>query len=214
MSKRGHRNRALGLAAVMAVAATAFVGIASASAAEFRAEAEEARVHATNTGNHVFTAGLIGNISCTEATFSGELIPVPSPTLDVLAEYNNCTFLGVPGVKVNMNGCKYHFQQPTGSGPYTGKVDVVCPAGKVITFGTATCTVTVPGQTNLSEVKYTNLATSPKTVKVEANVSGITYTATGVCNGFPGEHSDGVYKGTADATAETEGEEIVGAWVE
>jgi hypothetical protein len=215
MSYRAFGGTRRFLAAFTLVAALAFLGAASASAAEFRAGAEEAQVKATNSGNHVFTAGLVGNISCTEATFTGELVPTPAKTLDVLAAYNNCTFLGVSGVKVTMNGCKYHFQQPEGSGPFTGKVDIVnCTEGKPITFGTASCTVTVPEQSNLSQVKYTNQATSPKTVKVESNVTGITYTATGVCNGFPGTHSDGVYTGTAIAKAFNEAGEQVDAFIE
>jgi hypothetical protein len=227
MSYRAHRSRTLGLAAIAALAAMAFVGVASASAepAEFwAAEAEEARVHATNEDNHIFTAGLVGNISCTEATFDGTWEVVPSPTITVQPSYNDCTFLTVPNVKVNMNGCEYHFDQPqrvnTGShnGPFTGTVDVVCPAGKVITFGTATCTVTVPSQSNLSEVTYTNLPAEPpltpfKKVTVESHVTGITYTATGICNGVPGTRSDGEYEGSALAHAENELEEEVDAWV-
>lgn len=194
----------------------AFVGVASASAAEFRAGSNPAKVTATNTNNHVFTAGLVGNISCEKATFTGELVATPAKTLDVTPEYTKCTFLSVPGVEVKMNGCKYHFQQPEGEkpGPFTGKVDVICPAGKTITFGTATCSVSVPEQKNLSKVKYTNEATSPKTVKVESEVTGITYTATGACNGFPGTHNDGVYKGTAIAKAEDEFGTQVNAFIE
>jgi hypothetical protein len=193
----------------------AFVGVASASAAEFRAGSNPAKVTATNTNNHVFTAGLIGNISCEKATFTGELVATPAKTLDVTPEYTKCTFLGVSGVEVKMNGCKYHFQQPEGAGPFTGKVDVICPAGKTITFGTATCSVSVPEQKNLSKVKYTNQGTSPtRTVNVESEVTGITYTATGACNGFPGTHSDGVYKGAATAKAEDEFGAQVDAFIE
>lgn len=215
MSYRGHSSKTLCLAALAAVAAMAFVGVASASAAEFRAGSNPAKVTATNTNNHVFTAGLIGNISCEKATFTGELVATPAKTLDVTPEYTKCTFLGVSGVEVKMNGCKYHFQQPEGAGPFTGKVDVICPAGKTITFGTATCSVSVPEQKNLSKVKYTNQGTSPtRTVNVESEVTGITYTATGACNGFPGTHSDGVYKGAATAKAEDEFGAQVDAFIE
>jgi hypothetical protein len=215
MSYRGHSGKTLCVAAIAAVAAMAFVGVASASAVEFRANAEEARVHGTNTGNHVFTAGLVGNISCEEATFTGELVPVPAKTLTITPEYKKCTFLGVANVVVNMNGCDYVFKQPEGAGPYTGKVDVVCPTGKKITFGTATCTVTVPAQSNLSSVEYINKqAKEPWFVEVVANVTGIEYTAEGACNGFPGTRKDGVYKGAADAKAfDAFGTQING-WVE
>jgi hypothetical protein len=215
MSYRGHSGKTLCLAAITAVAAMAFVGVASASAAEFRAGSNPAKVTAANTNNHVFTAGLVGNISCEKATFTGELVATPAKTLDVTPAYSKCTFLGVAGVEVKTNGCKYHFQQPEGAGPFTGKVDVVCPAGKTITFGTATCTVTVPPQTNLSKVEYINKkASEPWFVEVVANVTGIEYTATGACNGFPGTRKDGVYKGAASAKAFDEFGTQVNGWVE
>jgi hypothetical protein len=215
MSYRGHSGKTLCVAVVAAVAAMAFVGVASASAAEFRANASEAKVVATNTGNHVFTAGLIGNISCEEATFTGTLVPVPAKTLEVEPNYKKCTFLGVTGVEVHTNGCKYLFQQPEGTGPYSGKVNVVCPGTNKITFGTASCTITVGSQSNLSKIEYVNKkATEPWFVEVIANVTGIKYTATGTCNNLPGEHSDGVYKGTADAKAFDALENQVNAWVE
>jgi hypothetical protein len=215
MSYRGHSGKTLCVAAIAAVAAMAFIGVASASAAEFHAGSNPARVKATNTNNHVFTAGLIGNISCESATFTGGFVAVPAKTLEVTPAYSKCTFLGVSNVEVKTNGCKYVFKQPEGSGPFTGKVDVVCPEGKTITFGTATCTVTVPGQTGLSKVEYVNTKTTePWDVDVTANVTGIEYTATGACNGFPGTHKDGVYKGAATAIAENEAEEIVNAWIE
>ena len=216
MSNRKHSIRMLGLALV-AVFAMSAVAASAASAAKFNHEAGAgvtARVTATNEGAHEFTAGVVGTISCKKATFTGtEFLLSGQATVTVSPAYSECTFLGVSGVVVNMNGCTYKFNEPQGSAsPFTGTVTVLCPAGKKITFSAAECTVEVGEQGPLSTLTYTNLAGPPKAVKVVANVSGITYTASGV--GCPlGEKNDGTYKGTAIAKAETKTGVIVGAFI-
>jgi hypothetical protein len=206
--------RHLGSAALV-VLALAAIGAGSASAAQFRHEAiENAKVKATNTNNHVFTAGPIGSITCTSATFTGvAYLPSPQKTLEVEPAYSGCSFLGVVGtVKVNTEGCKYKFNEPTGSGPFTGTVDVVCPEGKKINFEAEGCKIEVGSQTGLKTVSYKNLASS---VEVTANVTGITYKAGLTCIGATGEHSDGTYSGTANATAEDQlTKETVRAYIE
>src|ERR1041384_5153370 len=130
------KSKALGLtfAAMLAIAFSA----SAASAAEFHHEGEEnARVIASNAGEgaHVFTAGLIGSISCNTATFTGtEYVSSPQPTVTVSPSYTGCTFLGISNEKVNMEGCTYRFNTPTGSGPFSGSVTILCPAGKKINF--------------------------------------------------------------------------------
>jgi hypothetical protein len=113
-----------------------------------------------------------------------------------------------------MEGCTYRFNTPTGSGPFTGSVTILCPAGKKINFTAEGCRVEV-GEQTVSSVSHTNLATSPKSVTVKSNVTGITYTGGLLCPGATGTHSDGTYSGSAIAKAETqETEEVVGAFVE
>jgi hypothetical protein len=208
--------KTLGLTLVAMFAMSA-LSASAASAAEFRHEGgEDAKVIASNAGEgaHVFTAGLIGQISCSTATFTGtEFLPSPQATITVSPSYSGCTFLGVANVKVNMEGCEYRFNTPSGSGPFTGTVDVICPEGKKINFTASGCTVEVGSQT-LSSVSYTNLATSPKSVRVTSNVTKITYTGSALCPGATGTHSNGTYSGSAISKAETELGEVVGAYVE
>src|SRR3954453_8509429 len=162
-----HRAKALCLALVAVVAMTALAA-AAASAAEFNAAESPAKVNATNEGNHVFTAGIVGNISCKTATFTGmEFKVVPTTNVSVTPVYTECTFLGVP-TTVHTNECEYKFTQPSGTGPYTGNVDVVCPEGKKIEFEALGCRVKVGAQTGLGTVTYTNQING--TVKVAANV--------------------------------------------
>jgi len=209
--------KAIGLTLVAAVAMTA-LSASAASAAEFRHQGEEnSKVIANNVGegNHVFTAGLIGSISCSTATFTGtEYLPSPQATITVIPAYSGCTFLGVANVKVNMEGCEYRFNTPTGTGPFTGSVTILCPVGKKINFEASGCKVEV-GEQTVSSVSFTNLATSPKSVTVKSNVTGITYTGSALCPGATGTHSDGTYSGSAISKAETkETKEIVGAFLE
>lgn len=202
----------------LSVFALSAVSASGSWAATFQATAYPAKVIAKNTNNHVFTAGLVGSISCTEATFTGkEFLKGPVSVLTVIPVYKKCTFLTVE-TTVNMNGCVYEFLEPEGTAPtFKGKVNVVCPTGKVITFSAGACTVEVPGTATenheLSSVTYTNKETSPKTVEVVANVTGITYISSLGCNGTPGKHSDGVYEGTATASAVNELGGTVGAFI-
>lgn len=204
--------KVLGLAAV-AVLATTAVMASAASAAEFHHTGEEnARTMASNAGQgaHVFTAGLIGSISCNTATFTGtKYLPSASPTVEVAPAYSGCTFLGISNVEVKMEGCTYEFyiEGP----PFKGKVVIKCPEGKKINFTASGCKVEV-GPQSVNSVSYTNLEN--ETVKVASSVTGITYTGSLACPGATGTHSDGTYTGSAIATAETEFGETVGAFVE
>ena len=209
--------KTLGLTLVAMFAMTA-LSASAASAAEFHHEGEEdARVIASNAGegNHVFTAGLIGSISCSTATFTGtSYVTSPQPTVTVTPVYGGCTFLGAKEVKVNTEGCTYRFNTPTGAAsPFTGSVTILCPAGKKINFTAEGCTVEV-GEQTVSSVSYTNLATSPKSVTVKSNVTGITYTGGLLCPGATGTHSNGTYAGSAISKAETTLGEVVGAFVQ
>lgn len=210
--------KALGLTLV-AVFAMSALSASAASAAEFRHEGgEDAKVTASNAGegHHVFTAGLIGNITCTTATFTGtSFVTSPQATITVSPTYSGCTFLGISNVKVNMEGCTYRFNTPAseGAGTFTGSVTILCPAGKKINFEASGCKVEV-GEQTVSSVTYTNLAGPPKAVTVKSNVTGITYTGSALCPGAQGTHSDGTYTGAAISRAENTAEEIVGAFLE
>jgi hypothetical protein len=209
-----NRNlKVLGLT-LLAVFATAAVMASAASAAEFHHTGEEnARTMASNAGQgaHVFTAGLIGSISCNTATFTGtKFLSSTSPTVEVSPSYSGCTFLGISNVEVKMEGCTYEFYAEGAAPSYAGKVVIKCPEGKKINFTASGCRVEVGPQT-VNSVSYTNLEN--ETVKVTSNVTGITYTGSLTCPGATGTHSDGTYSGVAIARAETAFGETVGAFV-
>lgn len=183
----------------MAVAASA------ASAAEFHIEGTTGpfTIEADQVAeeNHVFTIESGLQTKCKTAHFVGTQAGTSAKTLTVHPTYSNCTAFGLSAT-INTQSCNYEFLEPTGTGPFTGKVNIVnCSTPITITAGT--CEVTVGGQGPLSEVTYTNEATSPKTVNVGANVSGIKYTK--VKDGFlcplngTGTKEEGTYTGNTIA---------------
>jgi hypothetical protein len=58
-----------------------------------------------------------------------------------------------------MNGCLYVVHATAGSGPYTGVTALSCPAGKGMetrATGSTTCTATIPPQSELGPIDFTN----------------------------------------------------------
>jgi len=196
----------IGLAGMAMLAMTAMA--ASAQAVEFHAASAPVTITGEQEEPHVFTANA-GAISCNNANFHGEQEVTTSETLTITATYGNCTFLGVFGVPVKMNGCDYVFHA-------VGTADVVCPSGSVITFEASGCKVSIGSQSGLSEIVYTNLGEEgSKDVTVKPNVTGITYTQTGLlCPGGQGTFNDGKYeRGATTVVGEDALEEHIDVWV-
>jgi len=199
----------IGLLALAMVALTA--AASSAQAVEFHAEEAPVTITGEQEEAHKFTSRA-GTISCNKATFHGETEAVTTSTLTISPAYSGCTFLGVVGVPVNMGGCDYVFHA-------SGIVDVAgaeCNT-KPITFSAAGCTVTIKSQTGLSKVVYTNLGEgTERDVTVTPEVTGITYTQTGIlCPNGQGTFSDGTYgPGATTVKGENPLGEQIGVWVE
>jgi hypothetical protein len=192
-------TKMLGIAAmamlVLAVTASA------ASAAKFHVEGTTGpftvKADQIAEENHIFTIEGGLETKCKTAHFEGTQAGTEAATLTVHPEYSGCTAFGLSAT-INTASCKYEFLEPTGTGPFTGSLNIVnCSTPITITAGT--CKVTVTNQGPIGSVTYTNEATTPKTVKVAASVTGITYTKTE--DGFlcplngTGTNSDGTYKG-------------------
>jgi hypothetical protein len=196
-------SKMLGVA-VVAVLALA-VSASAASAAMFKIEGTTGpftvKAEQVASENHVFT--IEGGLStkCKKATFEGTVGATEVSTLEVTPSYSECTAFGLSAT-VNMHSCKYKFLEPAGSGPFTGNLNLVC-GSEPATITAGTCEVTVTSQENRGTLTYNNEATSPKTVLVEANVTGLKYTK--VKDGFlcplsgTGTREDGTYTGNTTA---------------
>jgi hypothetical protein len=170
--------KTLGVALVAVFALTAVMASA-ASAANYTASSYGEK-GTTGTGisvkgNDVFTTEG-GTVKCA-SHFEGTLTEA-SETLTVTPKYTECEAFGFLSATVNMNGCAYVFQAPSGSGDaYSAAVKVECPAEKVITITASTCEATVGAQSPSGSTAITN-NTAAGDVSVKANVTGINYTVT------------------------------------
>jgi hypothetical protein len=187
-----------------------------ASAAEYQAAEYPAKFEGTNTGSHTFKFGSVGTISCAAATLTGTaFFGGPSTTLEVIPAYSNCVFLGISGIVLNTNECKYKFNEPTGTTPsFTGSVDVVCPTEKAISFTAGTCTVTIPSQSARKTVKYTDQTNGMEEwITMSVNMIGMEYTASALCPSEPGTHTNGEYQGTFQVSVQSEAGETLNAFI-
>lgn len=218
---RSIKALSLALAAMFAVGA---VWASSAFAVESKfmtaGEVYPVSVFGEQLEPHSFTTDA-GTITCSSATFTGSAT-VASSLQDVEATYGGCKFLGFINVNVEMKGCMYRFHAgtSTGTGKSSGSVDVISKPGKncatePITFSAGTlCTVTVGAQNGLTTVAFATLATSPQTVEVAPNVTGITYNQVSGSSCAHGVKTNGKYNpGRTSVEAFNEAEEQVGVLV-
>jgi len=94
---------------------------------------------------------------------------------------NGCSMFGL-SFRIEPNGCEYLFR--INAPGTTGTTDVVCPAGKEITFtwpatGAPKCIVHVPAQSNLGTVTATNVGSgSKREVTLTLNFSKLKFNQT------------------------------------
>lgn len=200
--------------------------------------------HATNPQGFQVT----GSVSvCKKATFEGKSTGV-SGTLEVHPKYEECEveLAGTFKAKVNTEGCNYLFHvephvwpneylaEPGAPKTSLGSTNVVCQPGKEIKVEVqgieGGCQIKVGAQTGLKSVEYVNEGSgSARKVSVNANVTGIKWSATGACglsesSGTNGEYKEGKFNGlgvpelgSGPAKALTEGfnetEGADGVWI-
>jgi len=193
------RIRLIGLALV-AMFALSVTAASAASAHGFKAEKYPYTVKARATDPQGFQ--ISGSVSvCQKATLEGKET-TGSETLEVHPKYEQCEveLAGTFKAKVNTEGCNYLFHAATPGTP-EGSVDLVCQTGKEIEVEVegieGGCSIKIPGQTGLKTVEYVNegAGSSAKT-KTNADVTGITWSATGACGlkesaGANGEYREG-----------------------
>jgi hypothetical protein len=193
--------KTFGLAAVLALALAATVGAASASAAIF--EIPGAGTEATTTWNgvrlgkeHKLTLGL-NVFSCENVALAGGQMKGESTTeLTVPVKELGCSEFGLGAIWFP-HGCQYRFNPGAGAeNPKVGTIDIV-GCKEPMSFETAGCRLTIGNQNGLGSVTYTRTESEKvQSVKVAANLSGITYTAKGGgCNMLEGTYSNGTYVG-------------------
>ena len=205
------RLRALRAAVMLSLLLSAATG-ASASASVWEAESYPATISGSQIeGKHEFKT-VANTLYCNTFDWKGTLSSAASE-LALTGAPLECTTFGFVVMKVAMNGCTFNF----GSGSeleaalFGGTAQIVCPAGEEIvwTASTGNCTAKIPPQTFAGTVTLRNMATSPKSVKLLTEATGIHYTlnpSSGcLSQPAPGTYQNGTYNGTTTLTAESSG---------
>jgi hypothetical protein len=185
-----------GIALVAALALTAVM--ASAASAQFTSSVSHTRVHGTQVGSHVFTAGEgFGGITCTTATFEGTGTSTNEASQTITPTYSNCKDSFGRTVDIDNGGLHYVFTT-NGTVHVTGSMVLTVTSG-----GSVICTVTIKnGQTNTG-IGYHNVngstePTGTQDVLVTTESEDVISTTAGGffnCGIGNGEHKNGTYEG-------------------
>jgi hypothetical protein len=183
--------KVLGLALAAVLAMSAFIG-SSASAAEFHSEGENTTVTGSQVNTHLLKT-TAGEITCLKVTSEGTMAPKTSGSITISEFFSEChiIFFGSKiSATLNTNSCHFVLYA-------SGSTDIVCPAGKKITFSASGCTVEIGAQTGKKSVSYANQEN--KHIHISFNVSGISYNHSGFTCGT-GSGTTGTYVGTTTAS--------------
>lgn len=204
--------RGVGIAAAMvAICVAGAASVPSASAAELTAEAYPVTITKKKSESSSETFSITAGPTTCKDTTGVATLKEKSTRVFVLAFPKECTGFGFPA-EVHPNGCGFEFTL-AGGASMVGTVDIVCPVGQEITVtamsaGTAKCTVHVPSQSGLGTVTYSSIGSgATREVKVEAALSGISYThtaGTGLGKCTAGSGTTGTFSGASLWTGETE----------
>jgi hypothetical protein len=150
---------------------------------------------------HTFTTKL-GAWSCSQSQFYGELTGATAALL-LTQSYFFCLPPGGAMPFIRWNGCQFVAHVENAGPPYTGQLEISCPAGKVYELESyysstkTNCIVKIPAQTGLNGVSFTNVGTGKtRGVEVNFNVSKFKYSLSGSAFFCKGEYEDGAYTGT------------------
>jgi hypothetical protein len=163
----GRRSRAYGLA--LTVVCCLILGPTGAASAEtgghFTSEAAHTTLSGSETSTHktkVTGDGLEGFINCNQVSYSGTVNATTVSELQLTPSYSGCGTEGTStAVTFTPNGCSYILTiGKSASGDNT--LDVACPTGKALEIHHPNCGITVPAQTGLSGVAYTEVVENGK----------------------------------------------------
>ena len=163
--------------------------------------------------------GAAAAVRCTTA-LSGGSLTAPSTATALSLGFSGCTAFGL-NATVSANGCSLKVNAETGSGDsYGGKLDLVCPAGKVVEVRTTTCSVDLAAQTGLDKVSL-SLASfgpaMPQAIALASAVNNLTYSVTKDGIGCPlsklGTFSDGTVSGSSVIVGRDAGGKYLGVRV-
>ena len=177
------RIKNLGLAMVMALALTAVVGAAGASAAEFVSEKGSATLSSSEGATQSLKFSGVGT-KCGAQPLEGTATTFPQNKVELTAKDSICEMFGT--VPLKGNGCKFTYRpgKETSPGVFDGAFDIGpanCGPMQIGVPG-AFCTVTIGAQSNLA-ASYQNIGSGKeRSVQVTIKVANLKYAQTaGTC---------------------------------
>lgn len=196
------RIKTLGIAAVMALALTAALGVTSASADKFNVSVEPNRWRGSISGTvQRFNFGEV--YECAESNFTTD--ETKTKSFEKVAVYptqiTRCLFRGIHSLSWVINGCMFVFHAGGGSGTMD-----IANCTKPMWVESGGCRIELDNQRGLGPVTYKN--SSPlATITATAAITNITYTRTG-CSSWPnGTFSNGTLFGAWTI------EGLTGSWI-
>jgi hypothetical protein len=194
------RVKPVGIAILAAMALTALLGTASASASQFRAEEYPATISSVQVVQQKYKVGSAANIAvkCDSATASGTLA-ASSSSITLTPAYSGCQVAG-QFATANANSCKYVFNSTNEAAPYSGSMDIACSKegdGIIFTQATSGCEVKFPAQTALGAIEFANTGSNrSRAVTGNLNISGVKNVNSSKCAEGGGTFTNGTLAGS------------------
>jgi hypothetical protein len=206
------RLKAFGLTLLAVLSIGAVAASAASAVPQFHAESEDTTLTGASAISSEWSFD-VGTVKC-GLKFDGTTNSKTSTTVTLRPTFEKCKF-GAENALVTMNGCDSPFHVGANEEDFTGTMDIECP-DTVVEIDLPFCTVTIPEQTGLGSVKYTNEgATTTRAVVFDIALSGIEYTEHGfLCANETVATSNGGFVGQATVKGENAGGEHRGFWVE
>jgi hypothetical protein len=210
---RNLRTLLLALIATVAMAATA-TSAASANPL-FHSEAEDTIL--TGSQGQIVANVLtfdLGELKCKDVKLTGTMEAVTTTTLTLTPKYEQCK-LGAENATVTGNGCGYLFHLAAATEVFEASMDIECPAGEKLVIHTPLCTITVPPQSGLKKVTFTNEGeTTTRSLIADLNLGGIHYVEHGeACASETETTTNGTNTGQITVTGENSEKAHIGIWV-
>src|SRR5258706_6421841 len=176
----------------LSVGAIFAIGAVTASTAlavpQFHTEMEDTTLTGSQGQNlaNILTFDL-GEMKCKVVKFDGTEQQEVTTRLTLKPTYEECKLAG-ENAKVTPNGCGYLFHLGENTETFAANMDIECPDAKKIEVDLAECTITIPPQTALNSVKFTNEgAEATRAIIADLNVAGFHYVEDGAGCAHPGE---------------------------
>jgi hypothetical protein len=177
--------KAAGVSLIAAIAVSAITAVAAPAATLQTQEGKTVTIFGEHLAGatHVFVLdGAKAECSVAKLTSVGSVYD-GATELRLHPVYEKCTVFGFLNGTVTTTGCDYvlHATTTAITDTFTGRIQVVCDEGKVITFAGGTCEATVGEQTITSGISFIDdTATAPikDDVTAKSSSAGIAFTKT------------------------------------